>query len=58
MHEQVLILIENRQDVVSLHMMWDVSCLTDGQVEALLRGVEVVAVAAAFDHEAPTEVYR
>lgn len=58
MHEQVLILIENRQDVVSLHLMWDVSCLTDGQVEALLRGVEVVAVAAAFDHEAPTEVYR
>jgi Condensation domain len=58
MHEQVLILIESRQDVVSLHMMWDVSCLTDGQVEALLRGVEVVAVAAAFDHEAPTEVYR
>jgi hypothetical protein len=58
MHEQVLILVENRRDVVSLHMMWDLSCLTDGQVEALLRGVEDVAVEAAFDPEAPTKVVR
>jgi hypothetical protein len=56
MHEQVLILVENRPDVVSLHMMWDLSCLTDGQVEALLRGVEDVAVEAAFDPDAPTKV--
>jgi hypothetical protein len=58
MHEQVLILVENRQDVVSLHMMWDLSCLTNGQVEALLRSVEDVAVEAAFDPEAPTKVLR
>ncbi len=56
MHEQVNILVENRPDVVSLHMMWDVSCLTTGQVEALLRSVEEVAVEAAFDPAAPTKV--
>jgi hypothetical protein len=56
MHEQVLILVENRPDVVSLHMMWDLSCLTNGQVEALLRSVEDVAVEAAFDPDAPTKV--
>ena len=56
MHEQANILVENRPDVVSLHMMWDVECLTGGQVEALLRGVEEVAVEAAFDPAAPTRV--
>ena len=56
MHEQVLILVENRPDVVSLHMMWDLSCLTNEQVEALLRSVEDVAVEAAFDPDAPTKV--
>jgi hypothetical protein len=56
MHEQVNILIENKRDVVSLHMMWDRQCLTDSQVEALLRGVEEIAVEAAFDPAAPTRV--
>jgi condensation domain-containing protein len=56
MHEQVNILVENRPDVVSLHMMWDRWCLSDEQVEALLRGVEEVAVEAAFDPAAPTKV--
>ena len=58
MHEQVLILVENRPDVVSLHLMWDLSCLSNGQVEALLRSVEEVAVEAAFDPDAPTRVSR
>jgi len=56
MHEQANILIENRPDVVSLHMLWDRWSLTDGQVEALLRGVEEVAIEAAFDPAAPTKV--
>jgi hypothetical protein len=34
---------------VSLHMLWDRWCLSDEQVEAILRGVEEVAVGAAFD---------
>jgi hypothetical protein len=37
-------------------MLWDRWSLTDGQVEALLRGVEQVAVEAAFDPAAPTRV--
>lgn len=53
MHEQVNILIENRTDVVSLHMMWDGWSLSREQVEALLRAVEEVAVEAAFDPAAP-----
>jgi len=56
MHEQANILIENRPDVLSLHIMWDRWSLTDEQVEALLRGVEEVAVEAAFDPAAPTKV--
>jgi hypothetical protein len=56
MHEQANILIENRPDVLSLHMMWDRWSLTDGQAEALLRAVEEVAVEAAFDPAAPTKV--
>jgi hypothetical protein len=56
MHEQANIVVENRPDVVSLHMMWDRWSLTDGQVEALLRGVEEAAVEAAFDPAAPTKV--
>ena len=42
--------------VVSLHMLWDRWSLTDMQVETLLRGVEEVAVEAAFDPAAPTKV--
>jgi hypothetical protein len=56
MHEQVNILIERKPDVLSLHMMWDSWSLTNEQVEALLRGVEEVAVEAAFEPAAPTRV--
>jgi Condensation domain len=57
MHEQANILVENQPGVLSLHMMWDRWCLTDGQVEALLRGVEEAAVEAAFDPAAPARVH-
>jgi Condensation domain len=57
MHEQANILVENRPDVLSLHMLWDRWSLSDGQVEALLRGVEDAAVEAAFDPAAPTKVH-
>lgn len=56
MFEQANILIENRPGVVSLHLMWDRWSLTNAQVEALLRGVEEVAVEAAFNPAAPTRV--
>jgi flagellar basal body rod protein FlgC len=48
-YEQANILVENRRDVLSLHMMWDLGSLTKDQVEALLRAVEEIAVQAAFD---------
>jgi hypothetical protein len=54
---QANILVENRPDVVSLHMMWDLECLSKEQVEALLRGVEDAAIEAAFDPAARTKVY-
>jgi hypothetical protein len=56
MHEQVNLLVENEPGAVSLHLMWDRWSLTDEQVEALLRGVEEVAVEAAFDPAAPTMI--
>ena len=57
-HEQANILIENRAGVVSLYLIWDRWSLTDAQAEAVLRGVEAVAVEAAFDPAAPTMVGR
>ncbi len=56
MHEQANILIENRPDVVSVYILWDRWSLADAQVEAILRGVEQVAVEAAFDPAAPTGI--
>jgi hypothetical protein len=56
MHEQANILVEPRSSVVSLHIMWDRWSLTNERVEALLRGVEEVAVEAAFDPAAPARV--
>ena len=58
MHEQANILVENRSDAVSLHIMWDRWALTDAEVEALLRAVEATAVEAAFDPAAATGVSR
>jgi hypothetical protein len=56
MHDQAVILVENRRNVVQLFMMYDSWSLSKGQVEAFLRGVEEVAVEAAFDPAAPTRV--
>ena len=56
MHEQANILVEPRPGVVSLHLMWDRWSLTNERIEALLRGVEEVAVEAAFDPAAPARV--
>jgi len=56
LHDQAVILVENRRSVLSLVLMYDSWSLRDGQVEAFLRGVEEVAVEAAFDPAAPTRV--
>lgn len=54
--EQAFIVVENRPDVVSLHVLWDQWSLTREQVGAFLRCVEEIAVEAAFDPAAPTKV--
>ncbi len=55
--EQAFIVVENRPaDVVSLLVLWDLWSLTSEQVEAFVRGVEEVAVEAAFDPAARTKV--
>ena len=55
-HEQANILIENRSDLVSLYVIWDLWSLRREQVEAVLRGVEAIAIEAAFDPAARTQV--
>jgi hypothetical protein len=54
--DQAFIVVENRPDVVSLHVLWDRWSLSSEQIEAFLRSVEEVAVEAAFDPAAPTKV--
>ncbi len=56
LHDQAVILIQNQPDVISLHMLCDLWSISRAQVEALLRGVEEVAVEAAFDPAAPTKI--
>ena len=56
LHTQANIIVENLPGIVSLHMQVDLWCLTSEQAEALVRGVEEVAVEAAFDPAAPTKV--
>lgn len=56
LHDQVSVIVQNQPDVLSLVLKCDLWCLPGGQAEALLRGIEEVAVAAAFDPAAPTGV--
>ena len=43
-------------ELLSLFLMWDLWSLSQVQVEAILRGVEEVAVEAAADPRAPTGI--
>ena len=56
--EQAFITVENQRGAVLLQLIHDMACLTEEQVEAVLNGVEEIAVAAAFDPAAPTGVSR
>ncbi|HEY7430386.1 MAG TPA: condensation domain-containing protein [Streptosporangiaceae bacterium] len=56
LHDQVSIIIQNKPGVLSLQAKCDLWCLPSGQAEALLRGIEEVAVAAAFDPAVPAGV--
>ncbi len=57
-HEQAWITVLDFPETVCLQVIFDMACLTEAQAEALLRGVEEVAVEAAFDASAPTRVGR
>ncbi|WFE36237.1 condensation domain-containing protein [Micromonospora sp. WMMD975] len=56
LHEQVFLTVEDQPDTVFLQVIFDFACFTEAQAERLLRGVEEVAVEAAFDAGAPTRV--
>jgi hypothetical protein len=47
--EQAYFTIEERQGYVYLQVIFDMTYFTDADVEAILHGVEEVAVQAAFD---------
>jgi Condensation domain len=53
--EQAFITIEDYHETVHLQVIFDTACLTEEQVEALLHGVEEVAIEAAFDPAVPTQ---
>jgi hypothetical protein len=55
-NEQVFIAIEDRPRTVYLQGIFDLTCFTEEQAERLLRGVEEVAVEAAFNPLTPTRV--
>ncbi|HET9143125.1 condensation domain-containing protein [Actinophytocola sp.] len=54
--EQAFINVENHPETVYLQLVWDMAVFTTEQVETLLRGVEEVAIEAAFNPAAPTRV--
>jgi hypothetical protein len=54
--EQVFISAEDYPDTIYLQVIFDMSCFTEAQAEALLYGIEKVAVEAAFDPAVPTRV--
>ncbi|TDV49727.1 condensation domain-containing protein [Actinophytocola oryzae] len=54
--DQLFVAIEDRPGTVYLQGIFDLACFTEEQAERLLRGVEEVAVAAAFDPVTPTGV--
>lgn len=56
--EQAFITVEDVRETVLLQVIFDMACFTEEQVETLLRGVEEIAVEAAFDAAAPTRVAR
>ncbi|HET9899057.1 MAG TPA: condensation domain-containing protein [Streptosporangiaceae bacterium] len=56
LYDQAMILIQDRPGVISLHMLCDLWSTSSAQVEKLLRGVEEIAVEAAFNPSARTMI--
>ncbi|MBV9820781.1 MAG: condensation protein, partial [Actinobacteria bacterium] len=56
LHEQAFITVEDYGDTLRLQLIFDMSCFTESQIENFVYGVEQVAIAAAFDAEAPAGI--
>ena len=56
--EQASITVFDHPGTLWVEVIFDMACFTEEQAEALLRGVEEVAVEVAFDASAPTRVGR
>jgi len=49
LHEQAFITVEDQPNTIYLQLIFDMHCFTSEQAEALVHGIEQVAVEAAFD---------
>jgi hypothetical protein len=56
--DQARFTVRNWPETIAFNLIFDMACFTEAQVEALLRGIEEVAVAAAFDPAVPTATGR
>jgi Condensation domain len=54
--DQARFVVDNQPETIVVGLIFDMACFTEAQVEALARGIEEVAVAAAFDPEAPAGI--
>lgn len=54
--EQLFVHVNNVPDTIDVAIQADTHCLSPAGMEAFLRGMEAVALEAAFDRAAPTRV--
>jgi condensation domain-containing protein len=54
--DQARLVVDNQPDTIAVGLIFDMACFTEAQVEALARGIEEVAVAAAFDPAVPAGI--
>jgi hypothetical protein len=54
--DQARFTVDNRPESIFINLIFDMHCFTEAQVEALARGIEDVAVAAAFNPEVPAAI--
>ncbi len=57
-HDQAWISVFDYPETIWLQVIFDMACFTEAKAEGALRGVEEIAIEAAFDPGAPTGVSR
>lgn len=55
-HDQAWISVFDYPETIWLQVIFDMACFSEAEAEAVMRGVEEVAIEAAFDPAAPTRV--